>query len=306
MTIEVLVVGSLHLDIIVNSARLPRIGETFAGTGWMTKCGGKGGNQAVEAARHGARTAAAACIGRDDFGRQLRDNLVASGVDIRFVRQADAGSGMSVAISDAAGDYGAIIVTGSNARLGAAEIEEATGALAPNGILVLQNEVPEAANLLAARRARAAGARVVINAAPARDMSPELLGFIDVLIVNAVEAEMLGGGAVDDLASAAMAAERLAAMVPAVIVTAGGHGLAIHSAAGSATVGAHRVALVSTHGAGDAFVGALAAQLAQDVSLEQASIYANAAAAVLVATPEAARRGLSRRDTEALLVGIRS
>ena len=301
MTIEVLVVGSLHLDILVNSERLPRIGETFAGRDWMTKCGGKGGNQAVEAARHGARTAAAACIGRDDFGTQLLDNLHASGVDTRFVQRADTGSGMSVAISDAAGDYGAIIVTGSNARLGADEIEAAASELASNGIMVLQNEVPEAANLLAARRARARGARVVINAAPAREMSPDLLDLIDVLIVNAVEAEMLGGGVVDDLASAGAAAERLAARVPAVIVTAGGHGLAIRSAAGSAVIGAHRVELVSTHGAGDAFVGALAAQLARGVSLEQASIYANAAAAVLVATAEAGRRALSARDTEALL-----
>ena len=301
MAIDVLVVGSLHFDIMVSSERLPRIGETFAGSGWMTKCGGKGGNQALEAARHGAETAIVACIGNDDFGTRLVKNLEGARVDTRFVRQVNIGSGMSVAISDRGGDYGAIIVTGSNAHLEEAEISAAAGELSSNSILVLQNEVPEAANLAAARRAHDAGARVMINAAPAREMSPELLALVDVLIVNAVEAEMLGGGTVEDLPSAATAAEQLRRRVPAVIVTAGGHGLVLHSSAGSHTINAHPVALVSTHGAGDAFVGALAAQLAQGVPLEKAAVYANAAAAVLVKTPEAERHSLSHQDTEALL-----
>jgi ribokinase len=301
MAIDVLVVGSLHFDILVSSERLPRIGETFAGSGWMTKCGGKGGNQALEAARHGAETAIVACIGNDDFGTRLVKNLEGARVDTRFVRQVNIGSGMSVAISEPAGDYGAIIVTGSNAHLEEAEIRAAAGELSSNSILVLQNEVPEAANLAAARCAHEAGARVVINAAPARAMSPALLDLVDVLIVNAVEAEMLGGGTIEDLPSAATAAEQLSSRVPAVIVTAGGHGLVLHSSVGSHTITAHPVALVSTHGAGDAFVGALAAQLASGVALEKAAVYANAAAAVLVKTPEAERQALSQQDTEALL-----
>jgi ribokinase len=158
----------------------------------MTKCGGKGGNQAIEAARHGAATAIVSCIGNDDFGARLLDNLAASKVDVRFVERAETGSGMAVAISDAAGDYGAVIVTGSNARIGEAGIDAAIGEFSRNSILVLQNEIPERANLVAARGARSRGGRVIINAAPAREMSPELLELVDVLIVNAVEAEMLG------------------------------------------------------------------------------------------------------------------
>jgi ribokinase len=208
---------------------------------------------------------------------------------------------VSVAISDLAGDYAAIIVTGSNARLAETEIAAAARELSSSAILVLQNEVPEGANLVAARMARDCGARVIINAAPAREMSPELLDLVDVLIVNAVEAEMLGGGVVVDLASAAVAAERLGARVPAVIVTAGGHGLALRSGVGSATIGAHPVSLISTHGAGDAFVGALAAQLSRGAALETAAVYANAAAAVLVATPETERQNLTHEATHALL-----
>jgi ribokinase len=301
MAIEVLVVGSLHFDILVESERLPRTGETFPGTAWMTKCGGKGGNQAIEAARHGAATAIVSCIGNDDFGARLLDNLAAPKVDVRFVERAETGSGMAVAISDAAGDYGAVIVTGSNARIGEAGIDTAIGEFSPNSILVLQNEIPERANLVAARAARGRGGRVIINAAPAREMSPELLELVDVLIVNAVEAEMLGGGAVEDLPAAAAAAEQLAAKVPAVIVTAGGDGLAVHSATGSATIRAHAINLISTHGAGDAFVGALAAKLSRGMLLEEAVVYANAAAAILVSTPEAERRTLVPQDTEDLL-----
>ncbi|MCB8873609.1 PfkB family carbohydrate kinase [Acidisoma silvae] len=301
MAIDVLVVGSLHYDILVQSDRLPRTGETFPGSHWMTKCGGKGGNQAVEAARHGAATAMVACIGEDEFGGRLLDNLASSRVDTRFVARGKTGSGMSVAISDPAGDYGAIIVTGSNALIAEADILAGVAELGPDGILVLQNEVPEAANLIVARAARARGARVVINAAPARALAPGLLALIDILIVNAVEAEMLGSRAVEDLSSAVTAAAELSALVPAVIVTAGGDGLALHTAGRGTSIAAHRVALVSTHGAGDAFVGALAAQLARGTELEQAMAYANAAAAVLVSTAEAARAALSPDDTERLL-----
>ena len=301
MTIEILVAGSLHFDILVASPRLPQLGETLPGTGWMTKCGGKGGNQAVEAARHGATTAMVACTGHDEFGTRLHDHLAAAGVNTCFVRRGGSASGMSVALSDACGDYAAVIVTGSNALLDAADIAAAAQELAPGGLLVLQNEVPEAANLAAARAARSRGARVLINAAPAREMPADLLELIDILVVNALEAQMLGGGIVEDLPSAARAAESLARLVPAVIVTAGGHGLALHASGATTTIGAHAVGLISTHGAGDAFVGALAARIAQGAPLEQAALYANAAAAVLVATPEAERNALTSAATARLL-----
>ena len=301
MSIEILVAGSLHFDILVAGPRLPQIGETLAGTGWMTKCGGKGGNQAVEAARHGAAAAMVGCIGDDEFGGRLEAHLAAAGVDTRFIRRGESGSGMSVALSDAGGDYAAVIVTGSNALVQVADIEAAAQELAPGGLLVLQNEIPEAANLAAARAARSRGARVMINAAPVREMTAALLELVDILIVNALEAQMLGGGTVADLPDAARAAEALTRLVPSVIVTAGGHGLALSAPGISATIGAHAVGLISTHGAGDAFAGALAARLVKGETLEKAAIYANAAAAVLVSTPEAQRHALTSAATVRLL-----
>lgn len=298
---DVIVVGSLHFDILVESARLPRSGETLPGTSWLTKCGGKGANQAIEAARHGASTAMVGCVGDDPFGTRMRNNLERAGVDIEYLTTTSHASGMSVALCDPAGDYGAIIVSGSNQALDAARIAAASDLIRQGGVVVLQNEIPDDANLAAAALARARGARVILNAAPARAMPASLAPLIDILVVNAVEAEMLGACAVASLDEATTAARHLARSIPAVIVTAGGDGAAIESAGWSGVLPAHRVALRSTHGAGDAYIGALAARLAAGSALQDAARYANAAAAVLVSTVEEQRVHLTSADTERLL-----
>lgn len=300
---DVVVVGSLHLDILVEAPDRPRKGETLAGTAWSRKCGGKGHNQGIEAARHGARTAMVGLVGADDFAVALRASLTAAGVDTTYVTTApDAGSGMSVAILDPSGDYGAVIVSGANLALGAAELAAARDVIAACRVCVLQNEVPERTNIAAAEMARGAGAVVVLNAAPARKLNPDLMRNVDVLVVNEVEADMLGAGNVDTLAGAQRAASALLAHVPAAIVTAGGAGLAV-ARRGAAMLGlpAHAVTVASTHGAGDAFVGALAACIARGDALDDAARYANAAAAALVATPETARAALTAAAARQLL-----
>lgn len=291
----VTVFGSLHYDIMVDAPDRPRKGETVTGHAWHPKCGGKGGNQAVSAARAGARSAMIGAVGDDDFGRALLANLDRAKVDRRFVRVATgAGSGMSVAIFDAGGDYGAVIVSGSNLTLGEKDIAGASGMIAQTAVLLLQNEVPEAANIAAARAVKAQGGRVVLNAAPARKLSEELIGLVDILVVNAIEAEFLAGMAVvETLDGAAQAARRLVDLCPVVIVTAGGEGVACCDRTGEAfALPAIPVKLVSTHGAGDEFVGALAAALARGEGMRAAVTAANAASALLVSTPEAERQGI--------------
>ena len=302
----VVVVGSLHFDIVVSSDRLPMLGETLPGSAWVSKCGGKGGNQAVEAARHGARTLMVGCVGDDVFGARLRDNLARAGVDIGHLGTVPGASGMSVVVSERSGDYAAVIVTGSNGALTAARVRPAIEALGPGAILVLQNEVPDAANEAAARLAHARGATVLLNAAPARPLPAALADLVDILVVNAIEAEMLGAGAITDLASAADAAlllsmRRLARPGATAIVTAGGDGVAVESEVFRFTRPAHEIELISTHGAGDAFIGALAARLASGDALDHAVRYANAAAALLVMTAEADRAALTDADTRHFL-----
>lgn len=276
----VLVAGSLHYDIVVLADHLPRRDETAVGRRWFPKCGGKGGNQAAAVVRAGARARMAGAIGGDAFGADLRAGLRSSGVEDAFVLTLPGlGSGMSVAMVDDAGDYAAAIVSGANLGIpldlpGRAALWEGVG------LVLLQNEVADAFNIAVARAARERGVRTLLNAAPARAIPPELGALVDILVVNAVEAEMMGAGPVRDLASAARAAARLAERFGRAIVTCGAAGLALRSADGEAVaLPAERVNVVSTHGAGDTFVGTLAAGLLRGGTLEEGCRAAAAAAA---------------------------
>ena len=300
---QVVVVGSLHLDIVVRAPERPRKGETLPGESWSYKPGGKGGNQAVAAAQFGTRVSMISKVGNDDFGRRLLENLKSAGVDTRHVSvDPDTGSGMSVAIVDAEGDYGAVIVSGANLHLTTAEIDKAEYFLSAARVLILQNEVPDVTNLAAAKLAKNHGLWVILNAAPARPLGDELTANVDLLIVNAVEAEMICGVGVTSLSAAANAATALSDRVPTVVVTAGGLGLALAKRGeASYAEAAHRVNLLDTHGAGDTFVGALSARLASDTPLKEAVQFANAAAALFVSMPLEQKRTISSDDVTHLL-----
>ncbi len=285
----IVVVGSLHYDITVDAPDRPRKGETVTGRGWSPKFGGKGGNQAAAAQRQGVATAMVSAVGDDDFGRGLLEGLDRAGVDRSAVAVLPGrSSGMSVAIFDDDGDYGAVIVSGSNLAIEAEQIPDAR--LGQARVLILQNEIPEPVNAAVARRAKRLGLTTILNAAPARPFTTDLADHIDILVVNAIEAEMLGGGPVTSLQDAASAASTLAETCRVVVVTAGGDGVAM---AGVAVVPVALrgldVEVVSTHGAGDMFVGTFAARLAQGDSCEDALHAANEAAARLVSTPDEER-----------------
>ena len=281
---DVIVCGSLHLDIMLYAPALPRADETVAGHRWERKCGGKGGNQAVMAARAGARTAMIGRVGADDFGAELRAHLDVAKVDHSAVKvDGETGSGMSAAIVQDDGDYGAVIVSGSNLRIDPRHAALAWEQLGGARVLLLQNEAPEAVNIAVAAAARASGAKVTLNAAPARAMSDELLGLVDILIVNRVEAAMLSGKQVSERDGAMAAASCLAAPGRSIIVTLGGGGLVVRPDGEPAFwIAPKPVEVVSTHGAGDCFVGALATRLARGDDLRSAAEFANAAAAAHV------------------------
>ncbi len=296
-------VGSLHYDILVTGADRPRRGETLFGEEWAWKCGGKGGNQAIEAARHGAATAFVGAVGEDDFGEALLIRLGEALVDTTEVfRLENIGSGMSVALLDSGGDYGAVIVPGANWGMTPAMLEDSR-AVENCRVLLLQNEMRPEANLAAATIARKGGATIVLNAAPARTVADGLMVLVDLLVVNEIEAETLAGcPPVSGFEAAEAAAATLLGRVPQVMVTLGGDGLVLaRREIAPLRLSGHTVAVESTHGAGDAVIGALAAQLADGVPLGDAARYANAAAAALVATPEHARCALSRQATLSLL-----
>lgn len=280
----VLTVGSLHYDIMVEADHLPRKDETAVGSRWYPKFGGKGGNQAVAAAKAGAHSRMLGAVGDDSFGLFLRDALTKSEVDDRHITTVPGvGSGMSVAIQDADGDYAATIVSGANGHILPAGL---TAEALWDGVkvLILQNEIPEAVNLLAATEARRRGVLTVLNAAPYRALGADFQRLVDILVVNAVEAEMMGTAPICCLHSAADAARTLADQFETVIVTAGALGLAAWGADDIALqIKADKVQVVSSHGAGDAFIGTLATGFAQGASLETACRAASTAAARHVA-----------------------
>jgi ribokinase len=279
----ILTVGSLHYDIMVEADHLPRKDETAIGSRWFPKFGGKGGNQAMAVAQSGGASRMFGALGDDAFGRFMRAALQAGSVDDAFVATLPGvGSGMSVAIVDGQGDYAATIVSGANQLCdpGALDIPALWQGV---GLLILQNEVPEALNFAAARHARARGHRTILNAAPARTLSDALIGLIDILVVNAVEAEMMGSCPVSCLQSAAAAAKGLAARFEMVIVTAGNKGLAAVGPKGATfALPAEKVIVVSSHGAGDCFIGALCVALVQGETLQMAAQFASHAAAMHV------------------------
>lgn len=272
---SLLVVGSLHLDVVLRAPHLPGLDETVAGSSVDYVFGGKGGNQALAAARMGADVSFAGRAGSDRFGDMLRDVLTASTVDTGLL-QRDAGpSGMSAAILNDDGDYGAVIVSAANLNIDADEV------VLPDGtaLVLLQNEIPEAVNLAVARKAKGAGAQVWLNAAPARALPDGLAAMLDVMMVNRVEAEFYGA---DDA-----------------MTTLGADGVSYR--------GVHHpgfpVQTVSTHGAGDMFVGALAAEVLRGQGVEDAIPFAQAAAALHVSSDLDARAALGPGEVAAFMNG---
>lgn len=294
---SVFVCGSLHYDVVVNAPHLPRLDETVTGAAVTYIMGGKGGNQAVAAARMGAMTAFTGRIGDDPSGAFMLKGLMDAGVETGQVQRDSGASGMSVAIVEPGGGYGAVIVSAANLNIDPGLIDMPTDA----NVVLLQNEVPETVNLAVALKSRNIGASVVLNAAPARPMGSELLGVIDVLVVNRVEAADLL--AVTEVAlDPLLAAQALTKLGPrSVIVTLGGDGLVLHDGTTTTHLPSHPVEVVSTHGAGDAFLGALAAAHSRGESLADAAHFGQAAAALHVSTPVNERDAITREKAEALM-----
>jgi ribokinase len=294
---EVVVVGSINMDLVVRADRLPDPGETVAGTGFATIPGGKGANQAVAAARLGARTAMIGCVGDDAFGAELRHALEADGIDCGAVRvAAGVPTGVALIEVDAAGRNRIVVVPGGNGRLSPDDVAAHEALLAGARAVVLQLEVPLATVASAAARARALGKLVVLNPAPAQPLPPELLASADWLVPNEFEAGLLSGVRVDSTATAAEAARRLLSLgARNVLVTLGAAGVLSATAAEVKHHPARPVTPVDTTAAGDTFIGGLCAALVEGRSLDAAIAFAQAAAAISVTRP-GAQTSIPRRD----------
>ena len=297
---DVVVVGSLNMDLVVAVERHPKPGETIIGGDLQRFPGGKGANQAVAAARLGARVRMVGRVGADAYGAELKRVLGAEGIATAEVAEVEAPTGVALISVSEDGQNAIIVSPGANARLQPDDLDPALFANA--SVTVLQLETPLETVRRAAELGRAAGARVLLNAAPARELPDELLGVLDVLVVNEFEAAQVAGAAEPESPEAALAlARELARRVPVVVVTLGARGLVWAGGGGEGHLPAFEVEPVDTTAAGDAFVGGLAAALAAGEPLEQALRFGSAAGA-LAATRPGAQPSLPRRaEVEGLL-----
>ncbi|WP_341678375.1 ribokinase [Niveibacterium sp. SC-1] len=280
----VVVVGSLNMDLVMRSARVPVAGETLNGHGFATMPGGKGANQALACARLGATVQMIGRVGRDAFGEALRRGLAQDGIDVSAVlEQSDAVSGVAMILVEDSGQNRIILAPGANASLGAAELDAEAARIAAAALLVLQLEVPMPAVVRAIAHARAASVPVLLNPAPAFELPSSLWPAIDILVPNESEAQALTGVTVTDPASAFQAGRVLRAKgVGCVLITLGAQGVAIVDAQGERHMAARAVRAVDTTAAGDTFIGGLVAGLLEGRSLDAAAALGQAASAICV------------------------
>ncbi len=300
---HIAVVGSLNMDLVIRTPRFPGPGETIIGSAFHTIPGGKGANQAVAAAKLGARVSMVGRVGDDAFGAQQLANLSQLGIDVSHVRRdPKAATGVALIVLDEQGQNSIILAPGANMRLTLADLEAAEDVLASAAILVLQLEIPQEVVEQAIGLARARGLITILNPAPARRLPPTLLSQVDVLIPNESETALLTGTEVDDIESARRAAARLrAAGVGTVILTLGGRGALLLEGQKAIHVPGHRVEVVDTTAAGDAFVGGFAVALAEGRGPAEAVRFANAAGALAVTKLGAQPSLPTRSEVEAFL-----
>ncbi|MCB9854514.1 MAG: ribokinase [Phycisphaerales bacterium] len=277
---SVCVVGSINMDLVMRVPRFPAPGETLMGGPFQRIPGGKGANQAVAAARFGAQVEMIGCVGNDEFGPIMRGVLRNEGIGVSHVATDDeAHTGVAQIVVDAAGENQIIVAPGANHRLNAGHI--ADDVISNADVVLFQLEVPMAIVARAASIAAAARTRVVLNAAPAASIPPEIAKLIDVLVVNESEAAAISGLPTDSSPST-MAAALEEQGFETTVITLGAKGAYARNDGVEFAEATPIVDVVDTVGAGDAFTGVIAASLARHDDLATAMRFASAAGAIAV------------------------
>ncbi len=313
---DVLVIGSLNADLVVRVGRFPAPGETISGDDLQIIPGGKGANQAVAAARLGAKTAMMGRVGKDSFGPFLLDSLKSNQVDISNVHVDESATGTAMIVVDSNGQNSIVLSAGANGKVSAEDIKSIK---VDAKILLLQLEIPIESVIHAAKLGRQKGMTVILNPAPARELPDELISSVDYLVPNETELSLLCGVPVKDAASAEQAAKVLLKRgARHVIVTLGEIGALVVSTDQVKHVDAYKVNVVDTTAAGDAFIGGFAAKLLESgsslpvqehtpaghlaLALQSAVKYGNACGALAV-TKFGAQPSLPTKEEVEKLIG---
>lgn len=311
---HIVVVGSINMDLVVRAPVHPAPGETVLGSDFHTIPGGKGANQAVAASRLCGRMAAPSGstvsmigrVGRDEFGKSLLENLRKEKINTDSISiDPEAASGIAMITLNAAGQNTIVVASGANMRLTPDMVQEAWKQLGKIDVVVMQLEISVDCVVEAAILANDCGAKVILNPAPARELPDELYHLIDVIAPNETETGKLTGLPVGTPGEVERAARRLLSKgVGAVVLTLGSRGAFVMDKSGITTrLENHQVRVVDTTAAGDAFIGGLAAGLAEGAPLIRAAELGNAAGALAVTRLGAQPSMPTRPEVEQLLSG---
>lgn len=283
---RICVVGSSNMDLIVRTARLPQPGETLIAKSFATCPGGKGGNQAVLAARLGAKVTIIGKVGRDAFGEQIRKGYEAEGIDTTYLFDGKEPTGVAMIAVDAQGDNTILVVSGANGELDPRDLSTASAAIKSADVLLCQLEVPLETTCEALRLAHEANVLTILNPAPYQPLPAAMSRIVDLLVPNETELKQLTGSPIPTPRSRRKAAQRLFDTTGiALLVTLGEQGVLGIDRNGQSRWDAFDVEAVDTSGAGDAFLGALSVYLGKRVSFSRAVERAMAIAALTVTRP---------------------
>jgi ribokinase len=296
---KIVVIGSSNTDMVVQSERLPRPGESVLGGDFMMAGGGKGANQAVAVARMGHKVVFSAALGNDIFGDAALNSYQNFGIDTTHIVRKDIPSGVALIMVDSKGQNCISVALGANNALTIEDVLPALESVESGDIVLLQLEIPMATVEAAVEAAAAKGARVVLNPAPAAPVSEQVLSNLYLITPNQTEAQTLTGVEVTDEASACEAAQILCARgVERVVITMGGSGAYLYENGKGVIVPARMVDAIDTTAAGDVYNGALCAALAEGKSLEQALAFATKASAISVTRAGAQPSVPSREEVD--------
>lgn len=284
MSNKIVVVGSSNTDMIIKAPRIPQPGETILGGEFSTAAGGKGANQAVAAARAGGDVCFIARVGNDLLGANALDGFKKDGIDTSFVfTDEKTPSGVALIMVSEDGENSISVASGANENLSTGDIEKSKPSIEEADILLMQLESPIETIKAAAESAKSAGVKVILNPAPAQELSDDILSKIDIITPNETETEILTGMKInteDDLHKAAD--KLLATGVSTVLVTLGSKGVMLANEIGKKIIAGFKVDAVDTTGAGDVFNGAFSVAISNGNTLEDSVRFGNAAASISV------------------------
>ena len=301
---EIVVVGSLNMDLVVKLPQIPKPGETLLGGVFNTFPGGKGANQAVASARLGASVTMVGCVGKDAFGKELCDGLAHEGINISHIRMHDElATGVALIEVDAHGQNSIAVASGANFGLTSSDVSRALKAIGEFNVLVMPLEIPLDVVFTAAKIAATMNATVILNPAPAQRLDKSLLELVDLLIPNEHEIAAMTGTEVTDGSEIMKNCQSLfSAGVKNVLVTMGGRGSVLVESDGTQNhILPYHTEVVDTTAAGDCFVGAMAVALNEKRTYFEAANFASAAASISVSREGAQPSLPFRKEVEQII-----